>query len=127
MSLNTDFNRFRWAALQLAALEQCASPYEIMEQLEELPKDLYATYQQMLEAIDSKFINDTIIFLQFLAFSMQPMKVVEIAEAITIDYNCENGPIFNPNKRYANPKHMLTRCSSLVSESNGKYICLSYV
>ena len=48
------------------------------------------------------------------------MKIEEIAETITADFSDEC-PIFNQEKRYADPRDVLTRCSSFVSESEGKY------
>ena len=48
------------------------------------------------------------------------MKIREIAETITADFSDEC-PVFNRDKRYANPQDVLMRCSSFVSESEGKY------
>jgi hypothetical protein len=119
--------RFRWVALQLAELENCLSEDEIIQQLKNLPKDLDDIYKQMLKAIDRKYSADTTTFLQWLAFSRRPMKMAEIAEAITVDFSSEDGPVFNPKRRYKNPRDMLVRCSSLVTESGGKYCVLDVV
>jgi len=48
------------------------------------------------------------------------MIIEEVAEAITVDFDSGDGPIFTPMKRYTDPWDVLVRCSSLVSESNGK-------
>ncbi|KDR64852.1 hypothetical protein GALMADRAFT_49547, partial [Galerina marginata CBS 339.88] len=106
---------FRWVALQLSELEMCLSEYEIMEQMINLPKGLDEIYERMLKAIDGKYRADTMTFLEWLSFSKRPMKVAEIAEVITVDFNSEDGPVFNPKKRYPNPRDMLVRCSSLVT------------
>jgi len=47
----------------------------------------------------------------------------EIAETITVNFASEGGPVFIRTKRYADPRDVLVRCSSLVSESDsdGKY------
>ena len=52
------------------------------------------------------------------------MKIGEIAETITADFSDEC-PVFNQDKRYADPRDTLMRCSSFVSESEGKYIRLN--
>ena len=52
------------------------------------------------------------------------MEIREIAETITADFSDEC-PVFNWDKRYADPRDILMRCSSFVSESEGKYIRLN--
>jgi hypothetical protein len=113
--------RFRWVALQLTELEKCSSPYEIDKQLAELPDGLDETYYRILKNIDKKHRADTRMFLLWLAFSRRPMTIKEIAETITVDFPSGKSPVFNKNKRYADPREVLVRCSSFVSESEGKY------
>ena len=48
------------------------------------------------------------------------MKIDEIAETITADFSDEC-LVFNRDKRYTDPWDVLVRCSSFVSESEGKY------
>ena len=112
--------RFRWVVLQLAELEKCSSQYEIDMQLAELPEGLDEIYNRILKNIDKKHRADTRMFLQWLAFCARPMTIEEIAETITADFSDEC-PVFNQEKRYANPWDVLVRCSSFVSESEGKY------
>ena len=90
------------------------------KQLAELPKGLDEIYNRILKGIDGKHRADTRMFLQWLAFCKRPMKIKEIAETITADFS-EKGPVFNQDKRYADPRDVLVRCSSFVSESEGKY------
>jgi len=92
-----------------------------MQQLENLPDGLDELYNRILRAIDGKYRMDTMTFLQWLAFSMRPMEIAEVAEAITVDYDSKDGPVFNPTRRYADPWDVLRRCSSLVIESEGNY------
>ncbi|PPQ88497.1 hypothetical protein CVT25_013168 [Psilocybe cyanescens] len=110
---------FRWMALQLYELEKCYSEDAVMKQLARLPDGLNEIYDQILKAIDKKYHAETLVFLQWLAFSIRPIKVVELAETVTVDFDSQNGPVFNSKKRYNNPHDLLTRCSSLVIESNG--------
>ena len=116
--------RFRWVALQLAELEKCSSQYEIDVQLAELPEGLDEIYSRILKNIDKKHRADTKTFLQWLAFCKRPMTIKEIAETITVDFSGKC-PAFNQTKRYADPRDVLVRCSSFVSESEGKYSWLN--
>jgi len=68
--------------------------------------------------IDKKHRADTRTFLQWLAFCKRPMTIKEIAETITVDLS-EKCPVFNRDKRYTDPRDVLVRCSSFVSESEG--------
>ena len=112
--------RFRWVVLQLAELEKCSSRYEIDKQLAELPEGLDEIYNRILKNINKKHRADTRMFLQWLAFCKRPMTIKEIAEIITADFS-EKYPVFNQDKWYADPRDVLVRCSSFVSESEGKY------
>ena len=114
------FLRFRWLVLQLAELEECSSQYEIEAQLSELPEGLDEIYKRILKNISKKHRADTKMFLQWLAFCKRPMKIEEIAETITAVFSGEF-PVFNRDKRYADTRDVLVRCSSFVSESEGKY------
>ena len=112
--------RFRWVVLQLAELEKCSSQYEIDKQLAELPKGLDEIYNRVLKNIDEKHRADTRTFLQWLAFCKRPMTIEEITETVTADFSGKC-PVFNQDKRYADPRDVLVRCSSFVTESEGKY------
>jgi hypothetical protein len=92
-----------------------------MQQLETLPEGLDDIYKRILRAVDGKYRADTMTFLQWLAFSRRPMTIIEVAEAITVDFNLEDSPVFISTKRYTDPRDVLVRCSGLVSESEGKY------
>ena len=93
-------------------------------QLAELPEGLDEIYNRILKNINKKHRADTKMFLQWLAFCKRPMKIEEIAETITVDFSGEF-PVFNGARRYADTRDVLVRCSSLVSESKGKYSWLN--
>ena len=114
------FMRFCWVVLQLAELEKCSSRYEMDKQLAELPKGLDEIYNRILKNINEKHRADTRMFLQWLAFCKRPMSIEEIAEIITVDFSADKYPVFNQDKRYADPRDVLVRCSSFVIESEGK-------
>ena len=111
--------RFRWVALQVTELAKCSSRDEITKQLAELPRGLDEIYGRILTKIDEKHRADARTFLLWLAFSKHPMRMVEIAETIMVDFASEDSPVFNLSKRYLDPRHVLVRCSSLVTESGG--------
>ena len=111
--------RFRWVALQLAALDKCLSAYEITQQLANLPAGLDDFYKWILKEIDKEYRADTRTFLQWLAFSKRLMTIAEIAATIIVDFASEDGPVFILEKQYHDPRDMLVRCSSLVSELAG--------
>ena len=117
--------RFRWVVLQLAELEKCSSRYEIDRRLTELPEGLDGIYSRILKNIDKNHRADTRMFLQWLAFCKRPMTIEEIAETITAVFSSEKCPVFHRDKRYADPRDVLVRCSSFVSESEGKYSWLN--
>ena len=94
------------------------------KQLAELPKGLDEIYNRILKNIDEKYRADTRMFLQWLAFCKREMKIEAIAETITVDFS-EEYPVFNQDKRYADSWDVLVRCSSFVSESEGKYSWLN--
>ena len=116
--------RFRWVVLQLTELMKCSSQREIRMQLVELPKGLYEIYNWILKNIDQKHRADTRMFLQWLAFCKRPMTIDEVAETITVDFS-DKCLVFDQDKCYTDPRDVLVRCSSFVSESEGKY-CLLY-
>lgn len=106
----------------IAELETCPAEFDVLQQLRTLPRDLNEAYDRVLKSLDNKYLAHTKMFLQWLAFSVRPMTIEEIAETITIDFNSNDGPAFNQQKRYIDPKDVLLRCGSgLVSESNGKF------
>ena len=49
------------------------------------------------------------------------MSIEEIAEIITVDFSADKYLVFNQDKRYADSRDVLVRCSSFVIESEGKH------
>ena len=112
----------------IAELETCPAEFDVLQQLKTLPQDLNEAYDRILKALDKKYLAHTKIFLQWLAFSVRPMTMEEIAETITIELDSNDGPSFNQRKRYIDPKDVLLRCGSgLVSESNGKFYFILFL
>ncbi|KAF8529531.1 ankyrin repeat-containing domain protein [Hysterangium stoloniferum] len=120
---------FRWVALQLDDLVNCFSDDNIEEQLENIPTNLYKTYTQVIDRIPAKRQADTMKFLQWLAFSFRPLKLMELREIPGINIGFEVGGSkspFNSKAIYHNPKDILRVCSSFVV-INEDYIKLAHL
>ena len=115
------FSRFRWAALQLDELRRCSSPHEVEEQLlVRLPKDLNRYYDQIIHRIDGRDHKDARKFFEWLAFSIRPLSLVELAEVVTVDLESQDGAWFDLELRYFNSTDVLGVCSSFISITEGK-------
>lgn len=108
-------------ALQLHELEKCPSNKAVNKQLKSLPGDLNSTYEQILLRIPEHFHDHLKKFLQWLAFSIRPMTIEEIAETVTVDLDAETGPSYQLDQKYIDPKDIFTACSSLITTSDGMY------
>ncbi|KAM0805871.1 hypothetical protein BDR22DRAFT_958912 [Usnea florida] len=106
---------FRWAVCQLDTLRKCIKPSALRKVLATLPKTLDDTYERILCAIDEAHAADAFKILQWLAFSMRPLELQELAEATAI--TLDDRPKFDPEDRLRHPTDILTICSSLVSIS----------
>jgi hypothetical protein len=82
------------------------------KQLASLPKDLLETYDRIILCIDEECVDDAKRFLQWIAFSARPLSLEEIAEVVAVDFASEGGPVYDPERRYGNPRNILNVCSS---------------
>jgi hypothetical protein len=80
------FFRFRWVALQLDELRLCLSRHEVEDQLQHLPRDLSESYNRIINRIDKRHYDNPRKLLQWLAFSARPLKLVELAEVVAVDF-----------------------------------------
>lgn len=70
---------------QLEALEKCATRKDLEKVLESLPQTLDETYEQILRNIapeNQKYVTSAI---HWIAFSIRPLHLIELATAATID------------------------------------------
>lgn len=109
--------RFRWAVCQLDALRKCIKPSALRKTLASLPKTLDDTYERILCNIDEDHAEDVLKVLQWLAFSVRPLNLREIAEATAI--TLDDTPRFDPGDRLRHPTDVLAICSSLIYVSTG--------
>ena len=110
---------FRWVTCQLEILRPCLPP-RVRRTLEELPGDLDATYERILEKIPSVNRVYTHRLLQCFFVAVRPLEVEELAEVLAIEFDAMGGiPKLTEDFRWENQEHaVLSACSSLVSIVN---------
>ncbi|KAF8190524.1 hypothetical protein BJ912DRAFT_925653 [Pholiota molesta] len=92
------------------------------KQVVTLPKGLHETYDQILLKVNEMDHTDTQTFLRWLCFAVRPLRLSEIAEAISVHFDPENDPHFSPSHRYWNNQDVLKKCSGLIDESEVYYL-----
>jgi ankyrin repeat protein len=80
--------------------------------LKDLPKGLDATYDRMLEKIDTRRRKQVASLLKWLAFSLRPLRLDELAEIFILDH--ELTVPFDENKRLFTPEDVLKYLPGLV-------------
>ena len=108
------WTRFRWVACQLDVLAECSNLSELRDALHSLPTTLEKTYDRILLCIRKERRSDVVKLLQWLAFSIRPLGLLEMAEVFVIDRDKLR---FDPNRRLRKPHAILDICSSLVKIS----------
>ncbi|RYO03908.1 hypothetical protein AA0119_g4603 [Alternaria tenuissima] len=88
-------HRFRWAALQLDNIRnlKILRPKYISLALYEMPRTLDETYARILSSIDNLYFDEARAALEWLAFSLRPLSVAELAEACSIRVDNFQEPI----------------------------------
>jgi len=89
--------RFRWAELQLKSIRdlKILRPSYISAALHEMPRTLDQTYERILAAIDDLYFDEVRTALEWLAFSMTPLSVAELAEACSIRLDDDGVPFLD--------------------------------
>ena len=105
-------SRFRWAACQLDALENCLEYRTLQNALASLPKTLGETYARVLRDIPEEHKQNAIRILQFLTYSERPLRIEEAVDVIVVDTEADQH--FNPKNRMPDPHEISCYCSSLV-------------
>ena len=103
---------FRWVNCQLEALSEMNTISEIKEALNHVPKTLGETYQTILKAIPSHQAQLTKRCLLWLAFSLKPMHLPSLAEAVLIS---EEKAVINDDVRLLRPEILVKLCSRLIN------------
>jgi hypothetical protein len=104
-------DRFRWVYCQLDTLCRCFPP-SIRKALDELPITLDATYERTLEGIPREKKEHAHRLFQCLVAAIRPLRVEELAEIFTIEFNRPN---LVERWRPEDPgEALLSACSTLI-------------
>ena len=108
--------RFRWVFCQLDTLRHCL-PSSIRRTLKELPESLDETYERVLREIKKPNRDYAHRLLQCLVVAIRPLRVVELAEVLAVDFDDGEGtPKLNSGWRWEDHEQaLLLSCSSLIS------------
>ena len=110
-------SRFQWVFCQLETLRHAVQP-DVRALLEKLPKTLDETYERVLKDIKESNREHARRLLHCLAVSVRPLRVEELAEILTFDFNTAQGviPNFHADRRPKDPEEaVLSLCSSLIT------------
>ncbi|KAI0288059.1 ankyrin repeat-containing domain protein [Russula brevipes] len=106
---------FQWVVCQLDTLRQCF-PSSICMTLYELPTSLDETYEQTLQGIPKEKRQYAHRLFQCLIAAIRPLRVEELAEVFTIEFNADTMLNLKENWRPENPEEaVLSACSTIIS------------
>ena len=112
--------RFQWVVCQLETLRRSVQP-DVRAILETLPKTLDETYERVLKNINENNRENARRLLHCLAVSVRPLRVEELAEILSFDFDAVQGgiPTFDAGRRPENAEEaVLSACSSLIAIVN---------
>jgi hypothetical protein len=112
--------RFRLVSLQIDKLQGCLSLGDLEDQLEDLPHNLDEIYNRIISGIDKTYHENALKILQWLSFSVRPLKLAEVAQVVGVVPDANQGLCFKPSRIFTNPRSVLMICSSLVTETDGE-------
>jgi len=108
-------------SLQIGELQDCHNEDELEDQLQCLPHDLDGVYDRIISGL-KKHREDALTILQWLSFSVRPLELAEVAQVTGVVPDSNQGLRFKRSRALADPRSVLTICSSLVTETDG--LCL---
>jgi ankyrin repeat protein len=91
---------------------------DVLDILERLPKTLDETYERLLKNINENNRRHARCLLHCLAVSVRPLRVEELAEILTFDFNVAEGtiPKYRPDRRPTNQEAaILSICPNLIT------------
>ena len=89
----------------------------IHKTLKTLPKSLDQTHERILLNIQEEYRQQAIIAMHWLVYSRRPLKLIELADAVSVDCSQSNSMIFDPDGMLFKPELVLEICSSLISST----------
>jgi hypothetical protein len=110
-------SRFLWVVCQLETLRQSVRR-NVREILSGLPKTLDETYERVLRDIHEDNKEHARRLLRCLAVATRPLRVEELAEILTFDFDAAEGdiPEFHADWRWEDQEGaVLSTCSSLIT------------
>ena len=103
---------------QLETLRHSVQP-DVLGTLERLPKTLDETYERLLKNINENNRRHARYLLHCLAVSVRPLRVEELAEILTFDFDAAaegSTPTYRPDRRPSNQEAaILSICSNLIT------------
>jgi hypothetical protein len=105
-------------SLQIGELQDCHNEDELEGQLQCLPHDLDEVYDRIISGL-KRHREDALTILQWLSFSARPLILAEVAQVTGVVPDADQGLRFKPSRVLADPRSVLTICSSLVTEIDG--------
>ncbi|QYT00974.1 hypothetical protein H0G86_008031 [Trichoderma simmonsii] len=103
---------FQYVRLQLEALQMPSSIAEIRRALQDLPAGLDATYDRILQNIDTRFQSQVINSLKWLAFSKRTLTDEEVSDIFII--HPDNDVVFDETERLFSSSDILKYFSGLI-------------
>ncbi|GIJ91272.1 hypothetical protein Asppvi_010237 [Aspergillus pseudoviridinutans] len=109
------YGMFQYVSLQLEALKTAQSPNAVERALKDLPVGLDESYERALLRIDPNHRVKALRALQWLSFSLRPLYLSELSEAVIVDKDLPATECFNANDRYYNLLDVATLLPGLVT------------
>ena len=106
--------------MQISELQDCHNLDQLEGQLQCLPHGLDEVYDRIVSGL--KHREDALTILQWLSFSARPLILAEVAQVIGVVSDMDQGLCFKPSCVSSNPRSVLMICSSLVTETDGKFL-----
>src|SRR5579863_2061401 len=96
-------------------------PSSVRRTLGELPESLDETYERVLREIKKPNRDHALRLLQCLVVATRPLRIEELAEALAVDFDVEDGiPTLNTSWRWEDQEQaLLSSWSSLISIVHG--------
>ena len=81
-------SRFRWVQCQIDILKRCTTAQQLKKALDDLPTELEATYERILDASDARKSEGKLArrVLAWLMVALEPLHLVQILDTLSVDF-----------------------------------------
>ena len=114
LEIVANLRRFRWVQCQIDGIEKLRTVKAIRNALQRLPKGLNETYANILSSVEEADIDLVRRILLWVSFTVFPVTLSEVYEAIAIESNLDH---LDEESLLARPQDILDLCGSLISMS----------